>query len=165
MRRSGAFPASAGLLAPLTVAAVATPASAGKCEEWPGSGVEGERYYVGQTPIADTTVVDGFTLNGSDEADVVLIVMDGGISNGGGGGDHVATVFDGGTFNGGAGNDSVDDVECTFNGGPGDDRVISWRANWTRARESSLARGDDARPTPWAQGPRRATGGPGQERS
>jgi len=149
LRRTGAFLASAGLLASLTVATVAAPAAAGKCEEWTGSGQFGQCYYVGNTPIDASTNVNGFTLNGTSDDESVQAVRDipipgggvyKGVFNGGGGADSVIRenrgTFNGGsgdesvkenvgTFNGGTGDDSVEENRGTFNGGPGDDSVTT----------------------------------------
>ena len=104
-------------------------AAAGKCLEWPGGRIEGEGecYYVGDTPIDPTTVVDNFTLNGTSGDDTVFEVRPGGTFNGGRGDDSVQVGDMDGTFNGGPGDDYATDVGAysTFNGGPGNDAASS----------------------------------------
>ena len=109
LRRTGAFLASVGLLASLTVATLAAPVSAGKCQAFTGSfppGAEGCFYATGQIDDSGLLVPTGVTLNGSDADDTVGDVF--GTFNGGGGDDTVYwTVYADATFNGGSGNDSA----------------------------------------------------------
>ena len=140
LRRTGALLGSAALLAAMTVATVAAPAAAGKCEPFTGSfpadpadcyyatepidGIKFELIGWDLVPVGGLTVPAGVTLNGSDdrsESDFVYQVD--GTYNGGGGLDRVAILT--GTFNGGPGLDIADTVEAgaTFNGGGGQDVV------------------------------------------
>jgi hypothetical protein len=141
LRRTGALIGSAALLASMTVATVAAPAAAGKCEPFTGSfpadpadcyyatdpidGIEFEWDGVDYVPVSGLTVPAGVTLNGTDErSERDLVYQVDGTFNGGGGNDWVAIVT--GTFNGGPGIDTAGTVEdgATFTGGSGTDRVV-----------------------------------------
>jgi hypothetical protein len=124
-RRTGALIASAALLASLTVATVAAPASAGKCEPYDFDAVEAatDGCFYATEPITDRpTVLAGVVLNGSSGDDSVARVF--GTFNGGEGDDTVA-ILNRGTFNGGEGDDIVTNMysDATFNGGSGNDVV------------------------------------------
>ena len=130
LRRLTALLGSAALLASMTVATVAAPASAVNCVPWTDQTVvnDGDCYYYDGLDI-NVAEMDGGEVTGGPDHDFVD-TLSGGTFNGGGGNDGVRVidnnfVGDGGTFNGGKGDDWVEALGVgTFNGGPGDDVVV-----------------------------------------